>query len=124
MTKEELQGLGFRRAGAIGDFPERMGKLVHLGSAEIAVFRTTEGQVYALENRSPGPRGGTIVDGIVSGDVLFDPICDWRIGLADGTVRAPDRGQVAVYPVRILDGDVYLGPEPDPGPRGSAAEAD
>lgn len=122
MTREELLARGFRRAGTTGDFPERMGKLVHLGGAEVAVFKTTEGRIHALENRSPGPRGGTIVDGIVSGDVLFDPICDWRIGLADGAVQAPDRGQVAVYPVQILDGDVYLGPEPEPGGPDAAAD--
>ncbi|MFC3804218.1 nitrite reductase (NAD(P)H) small subunit [Cohnella sp. GCM10012308] len=109
MTKEELVAAGYRLAGTVGQFPERMGKLVRLGESEIAVFKTTEGDIFALENRSPGPRGGTIVDGIVSGGVLFDPICDWRIGLADGAVQAPDRGQVAVFPVRLVDGDVYIG---------------
>lgn len=109
MTREQLEAAGYRLAGTVEQFPERIGKLVRLGDMEIAVFKTTEGELFALENRSPGPRGGTIVDGIVSGEVLYDPICDWRIGLADGAVQAPDRGQVAAFPVRIVDGDVYIG---------------
>ncbi|WP_217595994.1 nitrite reductase (NAD(P)H) small subunit [Cohnella sp. GbtcB17] len=109
MTREQLEAAGYRLAGSVERFPARIGKLVRLGESEIAVFKTTEGDIFALENKSPGPRGGTIVDGIVSGNVLYDPICDWRIGLADGAVQAPDRGQVAVFPVRIVDGDVYIG---------------
>lgn len=120
MTKSELEASGYYRIGAVGDFPERMGRLVHIGADEIAVFKTSEGAIHALANRSPGPRGGTIVDGIVSGDVLYDPICDWRIGLADGAVRAPDRGQVAVYPIRIVDDEVYLGPHPEVRPQTNA----
>lgn len=109
MTREQLEAAGYRLVGNVEQFPVRIGKLVRLGESEIAVFKTTNGELFALENRSPGPRGGTIVDGIVSGGVLYDPICDWRIGLADGAVQAPDCGQVAVYPVRLVDGDVYIG---------------
>ena len=68
-----------------------------------------KGKIYALENQSPGPRGGTIAEGIISGDVLFDPICDWKIGLADGLVHAPDTGQVRVYPVQVLEDEVRIG---------------
>ncbi|PWV94535.1 nitrite reductase (NADH) large subunit [Paenibacillus cellulosilyticus] len=95
--------------GTLDQYQERLGRVVQLEEQEIAVFRTSEGNVYALENRSPGPRGGTIVEGIVSGDILFDPICDWRIGLSDGQVLAPDKGQVRTYPVRVTDGEVFVG---------------
>lgn len=99
----------FYPVGPLEQFQERLGRVIHLGELEIAVFRTTEGKVFALENKSPGPRGGTIVEGIVSGEVLFDPICDWKIALPDGRVLSPDVGKVLDYPVEIRDGEVYIG---------------
>lgn len=95
--------------GTLDDFTERLGRVVRLGKEEIAVFKTTEGKVFALENKSPGPRGGTIAEGIISGEVLFDPICDWQIGLPDGQVLGPDTGQVRTYPVHILGHEVRIG---------------
>ncbi|MGF7032182.1 nitrite reductase (NADH) small subunit [Paenibacillus mucilaginosus] len=106
MDTKEVTYVG---VGRVGDFEERIGRVVRIGGVELAVFRTTEGEFFALENRSPGPRGGTLADGIVSGVVLFDPICDWRIGLRDGAVLAPDTGQVRAYPVRVRDGEVQIG---------------
>ncbi|WP_426452177.1 nitrite reductase (NAD(P)H) small subunit [Paenibacillus sp. S-38] len=106
MDTKQLTYVGIGRPE---DFEERIGRVVRIGGDEIAVFRTTEGEFFALENRSPGPRGGTLADGIVSGAVLFDPICDWRIGLRDGAVLAPDHGQVRTYPVRLEGGEVRVG---------------
>lgn len=91
------------------DFMERLGRVVRLGKEEIAVFKTTDGQIYALENKSPGPRGGTIAEGMISGETLFDPICDWRISLTDGQVLDPDTGQVQTYPVQVLENEVRIG---------------
>ncbi|PZD93039.1 nitrite reductase (NAD(P)H) small subunit [Paenibacillus sambharensis] len=108
----------YRSVGPVDQFPQRMGRVVRMEGQEIAVFHTTDGKLYALENRSPGPKGGTIVEGIVSGEVLFDPICDWKINLADGQVLAPDSGQVRSYPVKVEDGQVSIGvPEKADGKR-------
>ena len=95
--------------GHTNDFSERLGRVVRLGKEEIAVFKTTEGKIYALENKSPGPRGGTIAEGIISGEVLFDPICDWRIGLTDGQVLDPDTGAVRTFPVHVLGDEIRIG---------------
>ncbi|MCM3132848.1 nitrite reductase (NAD(P)H) small subunit [Paenibacillus polysaccharolyticus] len=95
--------------GNVDDFTERLGRVVRLGNEEIAIFKTTDGHIYALENKSPGPRGGTIAEGIISGDVLFDPICDWKISLTDGQVLDPDTGQVRTYPVQVHVEEVRVG---------------
>lgn len=95
--------------GKVDDFTERLGRVVRLDKEEIAVFKTTNGRIFALENKSPGPRGGTIAEGIISGQVLFDPICDWKISLTDGKVLDPDTGQVQTYPVQVLGNEVRVG---------------
>lgn len=98
-TKQEFA------VGAVQDFLLQIGRVVNAGSVELAIFRTSDGAVYAIENRSPHPKGGPLAEGIVSGYYLYDPLYDWKIDLRSGEVQAPDHGKVATYPVE-LDGDI------------------
>lgn len=91
--------------GAVEDFMPQIGRVVTAGEVELAVFRTSDGAFYAVENHSPHPKGGPLAEGIVSGYYLYDPLYDWKIDLRTGEVQAPDRGQAAVYPVAV-DGRV------------------
>lgn len=99
----------YYEVGNTDDFMERLGRLVLLDDLEIALFKTSDGQFYALENKSPGPKGGTLVEGIISETTLFDPICDWRINLTNGQVLDPDTGQVTTYPVQLVGEKVHIG---------------
>nr|WP_172193951.1 nitrite reductase small subunit NirD [Saccharibacillus qingshengii] len=103
------QDYTYYRVGTVDDFIERIGRKVKVEQADIAVFKTSEGEWFALENRSPGPRGGTLAEGIVSGTLLYDPICDWRIRLTDGEVMDPDSGKVQTYPIHIEENEVRIG---------------
>ncbi|WP_379161817.1 nitrite reductase small subunit NirD [Paenibacillus sp. sgz5001063] len=91
--------------GTVEEFLLQIGRVVTTGEIELAIFRTSDGAVYALENRSPHPKGGPLAEGIVSGYYLYDPLYDWKIDLRSGEVQAPDHGQVKVYPV-LLDGGI------------------
>ena len=99
----------YYEVGSIDDFMERVGRRVIIGAQEIALFKTSDGALYALENKSPGPKGGTLVEGMVSEHILFDPICDWRIRMTDGQVLDPDTGQVTTYPVLLSGERVHIG---------------
>ncbi|WP_338451190.1 nitrite reductase small subunit NirD [Niallia oryzisoli] len=88
--------------------PERTGKVFAIEGKEIVLFQLTNGDVHAVENRSPHPKGGTLVDGLVSGEYVFCPVYDWKISLIDGKVQEPDTGQVKVYPVEVSDDKVYI----------------
>lgn len=90
--------------GTVQDFLLQIGRVVVAGNVELAVFRTSDGAVYAVENRSPHPKGGPLAEGIVSGYYLYDPLYDWKIDLRTGEVQAPDHGRVETYPV-TLDGE-------------------
>ena len=91
--------------GKTDEFMMRIGRVVVIEKEEIAVFRTSDGQLFALENKNPHPKGGPLAEGIVSGHYLYDPLYDWRIDLESGKVQAPDNGQVRTYPVQ-LEGDI------------------
>jgi nitrite reductase (NADH) small subunit len=109
MTKEK-DSSAYVAIGAVRDFPERMGRRVEAGGVELAVFRLSDGRLYALENRHPNAKKhpGSLAEGIVSGEYLYDPLYDWKIRLADGVVQAPDEGRVRTFPLIVQDETVYV----------------
>lgn len=86
---------------------ERLGKCVKIGGMELALFRLSDGRIYALENRCPH-KGGDLSQGIVSGEFVFCPLHDRKICIKDGKVQAPDHGCVKTYKVEIEDGKMYI----------------
>lgn len=86
----------------------RTGYSIKKDDQEIALFKTTNGQIYALENRSPHPKGGVLSEGLVSGDYVFCPVYDWKISLADGHVQAPDTGEVRTYQVELEEDIIFI----------------
>ncbi|ALC92886.1 nitrite reductase [Bacillus sp. FJAT-18017] len=84
--------------------PERIGQVFKIDGEEIVLFRLSNGEVRAVENSSPHPKGGTLADGLVSGEFVFCPVYDWKISLVDGKVQAPDVGQVKTFTI-VRDGE-------------------
>jgi nitrite reductase (NADH) small subunit len=75
----------------------------------IAIFRTAEDKVFALQDKCPH-KGGPLSQGIVFGESVACPLHNWCIKLEDGCATAPDMGQVERFPVRVMDGRVELDP--------------
>jgi len=98
----------FYPLGAIDQFLPQIGRVVQLKEIELAIFRTSDEEIFALENKSPHPKGGPIAEGIVSGHILYDPLYDWQIDLRTGLVQAPDEGQVSVFPTKIEANIVWV----------------
>ncbi|WP_081954538.1 nitrite reductase small subunit NirD [Neobacillus niacini] len=90
------------------NLPEGSGYSVKIDDKEIALFKVTNGKVFAVENRSPHPKGGVLTEGLISGEYVFCPVYDWKISLADGKVQAPDEGQVKTYQVEVEEDNVYI----------------
>ncbi|NBQ87144.1 MAG: nitrite reductase (NAD(P)H) small subunit [Betaproteobacteria bacterium] len=74
---------------------------------DVAVFRNSEDQVFALLDRCPH-KGGPLSQGIVHGTSVSCPLHNWTIGLDDGCARAPDEGCTTRFAVRVQDGLVSL----------------
>lgn len=94
--------------GSLQHFPVQIGRVVKVEGREIAVFQTTDGALYAVDNLNPHPKGGPLAEGIVSGHYLYDPLYDWKIDLITGEVQAPDEGQVAIYKVSVQNEEVSI----------------
>jgi nitrite reductase (NADH) small subunit len=88
--------------------PERAGQVFRIDGEEIVLFRLSNGEVKGIENRSPHPKGGTLSEGLVSGEFVFCPVYDWKISLVDGQVQAPDEGHVKIYQVERDKEQVFI----------------
>lgn len=104
----ESKGVTFYPVGALEDFLPQIGRVVEVAGLQIAVFRTSDGRIFAALNQNPHPKGGPLAEGIVSGHYLYDPLYDWKIDLTTGLVQAPDTGQVTMFPVKVEDEQVYI----------------
>jgi nitrite reductase (NADH) small subunit len=90
------------------DIPLGTGLVIDLQNESIALFKCSNGSVYAIENKSPHPKGGTLSEGLVSGEYVFCPLYDWKISLQSGEVQAPDEGKLRTFPIKVEEGIVYL----------------
>jgi nitrite reductase (NADH) small subunit len=91
----------------INDIPPLGARVVRHGDLNIAVFRTADNEVFALEDRCPH-KGGPLSQGMVHGRRVTCPMHNWNIELDSGCAVAPDRGCAREFPVRLEDGRVWV----------------
>lgn len=92
--------------GTINDIPRRGARCVRNGETTIAIFRTAEDKVFALEDKCPH-RNGPLSQGIVHDGCVTCPLHNWVISLETGEAQGADEGSTARYPVK-LDGQIIL----------------
>ncbi|MGL6209258.1 MAG: nitrite reductase small subunit NirD [Paracoccaceae bacterium] len=93
--------------GALDDIPLRGARTVRTVHGCVAVFRTHDDRVFALDDRCPH-KGGPLSDGIVHGAAVTCPLHSWVISLETGLAQGADSGSVATFPARVMGGRVHL----------------
>ena len=93
--------------GAVGDIPRQGARVVATARGDVAVFRTLDDAVFALDDACPHKRG-KLSQGIVHGHNVTCPLHNWVIGLADGQAQSPDEGCVHRVGATVRDGRVLL----------------
>lgn len=96
--------------GPLSAIPLRGARCVSTPDGKIAVFRTADNQIFAIENRCPH-KGGPLSDGIVHGSSVTCPLHNWVFDLATGEAQGADEGRVRTYPVRVEDGMILIAPD-------------
>ncbi|MCT2538852.1 nitrite reductase small subunit NirD [Sedimentimonas flavescens] len=92
--------------GSINDIPRQGARCVKNGEMTIAVFRTSDDRVFALEDKCPH-KNGPLSQGIVHDGCVTCPLHNWVISLETGAAQGADEGQTASFPVK-LDGQTVL----------------
>ncbi|MDX3907430.1 MAG: nitrite reductase small subunit NirD [Pigmentiphaga sp.] len=91
----------------VDEIPRLGSRVVERPSGNLAVFRTAQDKVFAVQDSCPH-KNGPLSQGIVHGESVTCPLHGWQIGLEDGQAKAPDEGCVRRFPVRVHEGIVYL----------------
>ncbi len=89
--------------GTINDIPRRGARCVATPQGKVAVFRTADDKIYAIDDHCPH-KGGPLSQGIVHDAAVTCPLHNWVISLVTGKALGADEGSVRTIPVR-LDGD-------------------
>jgi len=99
--------MSWLEVGDLSQIPERGARRVVLGDMTLAVFRTAEGQVYALADQCPH-KAGPLSQGIVHDACVTCPLHNWVISLETGQAQGADEGSVQTYPVKIEGSRVLI----------------
>ncbi|ANS73587.1 nitrite reductase [Paenibacillus yonginensis] len=91
--------------GSVEEIDPKGSRTIQVEEMEIALFRLSDGEILAVENKCPH-KGGVLSEGMVCGRMVHCPLHDWRIDLQTGAVQEPDTGCIATFPVEV---DAELG---------------
>lgn len=82
-------------------------RIVSGPKGDIALFRTSADEVFALDDRCPH-KGGPLSQGIIYGKRVACPLHNWQIELESGEAVAPDAGCAHRHHARVVNGRVQL----------------
>ena len=97
----------FADIGSLDDIPRQGARLVKTAGGCVAVFRTDDDRVFALDDRCPH-KGGPLSEGIVHGTAVTCPLHNWVFDLNTGQAQGADDGAVGTYAVRVQGGRILI----------------
>ena len=86
--------------------PKNEGKKIVWGQRQIAIFNLGD-EYLAIDNQCPH-RNGPLADGLVAGNSIFCPLHNWKFNLKTGCALSGGKGQVRTYPVKVINGSIYV----------------
>ena len=97
----------FVDVGALRDIPPRGARVVRTDAGCIALFRTHDDRVFALQDRCPH-KGGPLSEGIVGDRSVTCPLHNRVISLETGETDEPGERAVPTYELRVEEGRLLL----------------
>ncbi|MHB1098053.1 MAG: nitrite reductase small subunit NirD [Burkholderiales bacterium] len=99
--------MSWMQVGTLEDVPRQGSRVVDTPKGKIAIFRSVDDRIFALNNSCPH-KGGPLSQGIVHGSRVTCPLHSWVIDLETGSAVAPDVGCAHRYDVRVEAGLLFL----------------
>ena len=82
-------------------------RVIQYGEPEIAVFKTKDGSIFAINNQCPHKQG-KLSEGLVHEHVVTCPMHNWDIDLKNGTALGNDNGCTNTYESKVEDNIFYI----------------
>ena len=107
VTRFPMDRAGWVEVGTINAIPRRGSRIVRTPRGDVALFRTEDDQIFALDYKCPHKQG-PLSQGIVAGDTVICPLHNWTISLSNGEALGADKGCTRTHAVQVVDGLVFL----------------
>lgn len=92
---------------ALEDIPQRGARVVKTRQGCVAIFRTFDDRIFAIDDSCPH-KNGPLSEGIVHGTSVTCPLHNWVFNLETGLAQGADQGRVAIYEIRVEAGRILL----------------
>ncbi len=92
---------------ALNDIPKLGARVVKTRLGCVAVFRTVDDRVFAIDDICPHKKG-PLSEGIVHGTSVTCPLHNWVFDLKTGLAQGADEGQVATYEIKVQNGRIHI----------------
>lgn len=91
----------------LDDIATGLGRAFDVGGRPIAVFRSRDGRVFAVEGTCPH-KGGPLADGMLIGEQVVCPLHAFRFSGTSGACDQPNVCAVEAFPAEVRDGTVFV----------------
>lgn len=113
ITMTVLQSNEWRPVCRLDDITPETGVGVRLGNRQVALFRTRDDRLFAMDNQDPFSRANVLARGLLGSlqgrRVVASPIYKQHFCLHTGACLEDESVRLQVYPVRLAEGHVELG---------------
>jgi nitrite reductase (NADH) small subunit len=99
--------MNWTEVGPLADIPQKGARVVESSDGDVAIFRTSNDEVFALFDQCPHKKG-PLSQGIVYDKRVACPLHNWVIDLDSGSATGPDEGCTRTFKTKIADGLVYI----------------
>jgi len=93
--------------GSVEDIPVLGARVVKNGDKDVAVFRNSNDEIFAINDECPH-RKGQLSQGIVHDKSVTCPLHNWRIDLTTGEALGLDEGCTGHYASKVEDGKIFI----------------
>jgi len=93
--------------GHVNDIPRQGARCVRTPEGTVAVFRTYDDKIFAMDDQCPH-KGGPLSQGIVHDRAVTCPLHGMVLSLETGEALAPDEGAVRIWPVKNENGLLFI----------------
>ena len=93
--------------GLLAEIPPQGSRVISSKDGDVAVFRTSGDEVFALFDQCPHKKG-PLSQGIVYDKRVACPLHNWVIELDSGEATGPDEGCTRSFATKVEDGVVFI----------------
>ncbi|XOB62568.1 nitrite reductase small subunit NirD [Campylobacterota bacterium DY0563] len=99
--------MAWYKVAQIEDIPQMGSRKIIIGETEIAIFKTNDGAIFAINNICPHKQG-KLSEGLIHEHIVTCPLHNWNIDLSSGEALGNDTGCTNIYKTKIKNNILYL----------------